>query len=198
MRIAGAIIAGGRSSRMGGIEKAFVEIGGKPILDRIVARLTPQVDRLVINANGDANRFAQSGLAVLPDLRADIATPLAGLHASLHWAAHNGAEWLLTVPADTPFLPRDLMQKLSTGSHDAVIAASGGQKHFLTGLWATSLLPVLESAITAKALVRVKDWAAKADAATVEWPVSLFDPFFNVNTPEDLAEAARIAAEFDP
>ena len=198
MKIAGAIIAGGRSSRMGGVEKIFLEIGGKPILDRIVSRLAPHVDRLVINANGDASRFAQSGLAVLPDLRTNIATPLAGLHASLHWAARNGFDRLLTVPADTPFLPRDLMQKLSTGSHDAVIAASGGQKHFLTGLWATSLLPVLESAITAKALVRVKDWATEADAATVEWPVSLFDPFFNVNTPEDLAEAAHIAAEFDP
>jgi molybdopterin-guanine dinucleotide biosynthesis protein A len=194
MTIAGVIVAGGRSSRMGGEEKAFKLVGGKTILDRVIARAGPQVDILAINANGDFSRFSNTGLAVFPDRLTDIATPLAGLHASLVWARDKGHELLLTVPADTPFLPRDLTKRLEASA----IAASGGQDHFIVGLWSTSLADDLERAIRDDGLVRVRDWAARVHAKTVEWPVTPYDPFFNINTPQDLAEAARIAAEFDP
>ncbi len=193
MTIAGVIIAGGRSSRMGGEEKAFKTIGGRTILDHIIVRLRPQVDALAINANGDASRFSSTGLPVFPDRLTDIATPLAGLHASLAWARDNGHDLLLTVPADTPFLPRDLARRLESPS----IAASSGQEHFIIGAWPTRLADILEHAIRDDGLFRVKDWVAIVKARPVEWPATPCDPFFNVNTPEDLAEAVRIAAEFD-
>ena len=194
MTTAGVIIAGGRSSRMGGEEKAFRIIGGRAILDRIIARVKPQVDVLAINANGDASRFAATNLAVFADRFADLATPLAGLHASLAWACDHGHDRLLTVPADTPFLPLDLAKRLEAPA----IAASGGQEHFIVGSWPTALADRLERAIRDDGLFRVKDWAKLVNAKPVEWPITPYDPFFNINTPQDLAEAARIAAEFDP
>jgi molybdopterin-guanine dinucleotide biosynthesis protein A len=194
MTTAGVIIAGGHSSRMGGEEKAFKFIGGRTIIDRVIARLRPQVSALAINANGDASRFSSTGLAVLPDRLTHVTTPLAGIHASLVWARDMGHDLLLTVPADTPFLPRDLAKRLEAPA----IAASGGQDHFIVGLWSISLVDDLERAIRDDGLFRVKDWVARVHAKAVEWPVIPYDPFFNVNTPEDLAEAARIAAEFDP
>ena len=194
MTTACAIIAGGRSSRMGGEEKALKAVGGKTVLDRIIARIKPQVDVLAINANGDVSRFSYTGLAVFPDRLTDIATPLAGLHASLAWARDHGHDRLLAVPADTPFLPRDLVQRLEAPA----IAASGGREHFIIGLWSTSLADDLGRAIRDGGLFRVKDWVAQVHAKPVEWPITPYDPFFNINTPQDLAEAARIAAEFDP
>lgn len=198
MNLAGVIIAGGRSSRMEGVEKIFIEIGGKRILDRIVDRLAPQAGRLAINANGDIKRFESTGLAVIPDLPDDKQTPLAGLHAALHWTKANGFGWLLTVASDTPFLPRDLVAKLVTAHHEVAIAASGGQQHFLTGLWSVSLCAMLDDAIKNTHILRVQDWAKRMNAVALEWPVEPFDPFFNVNTPEDLAEAQKIAARFAP
>ncbi|MBC8035823.1 MAG: molybdenum cofactor guanylyltransferase [Rhizobiales bacterium] len=183
---------------MGGKEKIFVEVGGTPILDRIMDRIAHQVDRMVVNANGDAARFNSSGLTIIPDLPDDTETPLAGLHAAFHWAKTHDFEALLTVPSDTPFLPRDLVAKLAAARKEAVIAASGGQEHYLTGLWAVSLGDALDEAVRSTPLVRVKDWAKQANAAIVAWPDEPFDPFFNVNTPEDLAEAQGIEAEFAP
>ncbi len=194
MTIAGVIIAGGRSIRMGGEEKAFKIIGGSTILDRVIVRMRPQVDALAINANGDASRFLATGLPVFPDRPGDIATPLAGIHASLAWARDHDHDLLLTVPADAPFLPRDLVARLEAPA----IAASGGQEHFIVGAWPTHLADDLERAILDDGLLRVRDWAALVSAKPVEWPATPYDPFFNVNTPAELAEAARIAAEFDP
>ncbi len=197
MKVAGVIIAGGRSSRMGGQEKIFTEIGGRPILDRIVDRLAHQVDRLAINANGDATRFRSSGLTIFPDLPDDAETPLAGLHAAFHWAKAHGFEALLTVPSDAPFLPRDLVAKLAAGKKETAIAASGGQVHYLTGLWPVVLSRSIDDAIRDTRMFRMQDWAKFADALPVEWPVQPYDPFFNVNTPADVAKAEKIAAEFE-
>ena len=198
MKLAGVIIAGGRSSRMEGREKIFIGIGGKTLLDRIMGRMMHQIDRLAINANGDATRFGSTGLTVIADLPGDVESPLAGLHAALRWANAHGFDRLVTVPSDTPFLPRDLVSKLAGAMHKAAIAASGGQKHFLTGLWPVPLCGMLDDAIENTRMFRVQDWAQRAEAASVEWPAQPFDPFFNVNTPEDLAEARKIAAQFDP
>ena len=195
MRIAAVIIAGGRSSRMGR-EKALEPVGGKPILARIISRIRPQVEDIIINANGPVERFRDMGLPVIPDLHSDVGTPLAGLHTALTLAHDEGFGAVLTVPSDCPFLPDDLVQRLSDAKAQAAIAASGGQAHFVTGLWRPALLKRLASALDRPHLPRLQDWAFEAGAATVEWPVQPFDPFFNINTPEDLAEANRIAAEF--
>ncbi len=197
MRIAGVIIAGGRSSRMGR-EKALAMLGGKALLSRVIERIGPQVTAVVVNANGDASRFAAFGLSVIADRHLDIGTPLAGLHAALSFARDEGFDEVLTVPSDAPFLPRDLTPRLAEARSTAAIATSGGQQHFLTGLWSHRLLEELEVAIHDAGLVRVKDWAKSCGASVVDWPDEAYDPFFNVNTPEELAEAQRIMVEFNP
>jgi molybdenum cofactor guanylyltransferase len=180
MKIAGVIVAGGRSRRMGA-DKLVLELGGKRIIDHVIDRLAPQVDALVINANEAIERFA--GHAVIPDLRA-TGSPLAGLHAALVWGATHDFTHVLTTSGDTPFLPADLAGKLSP--LDVAIAASAGQDHFLIGLWPVASLPLLT-----EDLYRVQDWVLKVKAARVTWPG---DPFFNINTLEDLITAARISA----
>ena len=196
MKIIGAIIAGGHSHRMGGREKAFLELNGKSVVAHVIEHLEPQVDQLVINANGDLSRFAKFDLKIVPDVLTRLATPLAGLHATLTFARGAKADVLVTVPSDTPFLPPDLvvglMEKMPSGG--AVIASSGGQEHYIVGAWKMELLDDLERAIAKDNLFRVKDWAARVSAQKVEWPVEPHDPFFNVNTPEDLRIAEQIVS----
>jgi molybdenum cofactor guanylyltransferase len=195
MKIIGAIIAGGKSSRMGGVEKAFMQLSGKGILDLVIGRLEPQVDHLVINANGDPARFLEFELDVVPDVFMGLTTPLAGLHAGLKHAKNCGGDVLITSPSDIPFLPLDLASQLldKAQAGGAAIARSGGQDHYVIGAWKTGLLDNLETAISRNGIFRVKDWAKHVDAAATEWPVIPHDPFFNVNTPEDLQLAEAIA-----
>jgi molybdenum cofactor guanylyltransferase len=194
MKTVGAIIAGGRSSRMGGREKAFLELASKPVILHVIEQFEPQVDQLVINANGEPARFSEFGLDVVPDVLTSLTTPLAGLHAALKFTKSVEADVLITVPSDTPFLPFDLVAKLleNSGASGAAIAASGGQEHYIIGAWKTELLDDLENAITRDNVFRVKDWAHRAAAQKVEWPVKPHDPFFNVNAPEDLRIAGQI------
>jgi molybdopterin-guanine dinucleotide biosynthesis protein A len=180
MRVGGVIIAGGQSRRMGA-DKLTLLLEGKRIIDHVIDRVAPQVDALVINANEAVDRFA--GHRVIPDLRA-TGTPLAGVHAGLSWGAAKGFTHVLTTSGDTPFLPADLRTRLSL--HNAAIAESHGQQHYLIGLWPVAALPLLT-----ENLFRVQDWAAKLGATPVHWDG---DPFFNINTPEDLIEAARKSA----
>lgn len=194
MRICAVIVAGGRSTRMGQ-EKSLVSLRGRSILARVISCLVPQVETVVINANGDAARFADFGLEVITDLRPDVGTPLAGLHAALDHAAAHAFDAVLTTPADAPFLPPDLVDRLQGMGH-AAIASSGGQEHYLTGLWASRLHANVARAVAEVPPPRLQDMARRCKAVAVEWPVFPYDPFFNANTPQELAEAARIAAEF--
>jgi molybdopterin-guanine dinucleotide biosynthesis protein A len=194
MKIIGAIIAGGQSRRMGGREKAFLELDSKPVILHVIEQFEPQVDQLVINANGEPARFSEFGLEVVPDVFTSLTTPLAGLHAALRFTKSVDADMLMTVPSDTPFLPFDLAAKLleNTIASGAAIAASGGQEHYIIGAWKTELLNDLDLAIAKDHLFRVKDWTHRISAQRVEWPVEPYDPFFNVNTPEDLRIAEQI------
>jgi len=161
MKVAGVIIAGGRSSRMGGREKALLAVGNSPLIQRVIERVRPQVDMLAINANGDPARFAGFDLPVFAD-RLAIGTPLAGIEAALYWASQAGADLLLTVPSDTPNLPADLVSRLAAQA--PAIAASAGQDHNLTGVWPAELHAVLANAIERNGLRAVKDFARLADA----------------------------------
>ena len=194
MKILGAIIAGGTSSRMGQ-EKALIDIDGVPLIERVASRLRFQVDGLVINANGDPNRFTALGYPIVADELKDIGTPLAGIHAVLHHAVANGFKAVVTVPSDTPFLPLDLVLRLAEGgSHKgAAIAMTHGQSHYLTGIWTVALLPALERRMKNDNLRRVQDFATAAEAERVVWGDQPHDPFFNINTPEDLKRALAIA-----
>jgi molybdenum cofactor guanylyltransferase len=187
MQILGAIIAGGKSSRMGQ-DKALMDFNGRPLISAVAERIRPQVDWLIFNANGDATRFQTLGCEVVSD-RYDTHTPLSGLHAALGFAKEQGFDAVLTVPCDTPFLPTDLVARLRLSL--PAIAASGGQAHYLTGLWPVDLLPLLELELKS-GLRRVMDWAAVAKVSTVEWSAAPMDPFANLNTPEEFTAAAKI------
>lgn len=195
----GIILAGGLSRRMGGGDKALRLLAGETILARIVRRLRPQVATLLINANGPAERFGLD-LPVVPDEVPDTPGPLAGILAGLdHLArAMPGAPFLLTVPADCPFLPVDLAARLVDAATDsgAAYAVSGGRSHPVAGLWRVDARHALRALLVEEGERRVGRWLARAGAVAVEWPAEPFDPFFNVNTPEDFAEAERLAGAY--
>jgi molybdenum cofactor guanylyltransferase len=195
MKILGAIIAGGKSTRMGGYEKSFVLLEGATLLERTLSRLRFQVDDVIINANGDAARFTATQTTVVEDVLADIGTPLAGLHAALYYGANHGFEAVVTVPSDAPFLPLDLVERLLDAGQmtGAAVARSSGQDHYLTGIWTTAMAKPLGHLIESEGLIRVQDFVTKAKAEKVVWAAIPHDPFFNINTPEDLTEAEQIA-----
>ena len=194
MKILGVVIAGGASTRMGGVEKAFIPLDGITLIERVISRLRFQVDDVAINANGDATRFSVTNVAVVADQLNGVATPLAGLHAALAFAAQGGFDAVVTVPSDSPFIPLDLVARLLDGGEitGAAIATSLGFEHHLTGIWTTSLAKPLEKLISQDGLRRVQDFVAKAQAAKVGWAADPHDPFFNINTPEDLIIAEQI------
>ncbi len=194
----GVILAGGLARRMGGGDKALRIVGGQAVLARLVARLLPQVTRLILNANGDPARFAEFSLPVVGDDVPDRPGPLAGVLAGLDWAARfmPGGRWVVTVPGDVPFLPEDLVARLHAGLGGAALAcaASGGRLHPVAALWPVALRHDLRRALEQEGVRKVGAYVGRHGPAVVEWPVGRVDPFFNVNTPEDLAHADRLTA----
>ncbi len=198
--IPGVLLAGGLARRMGGGDKPMRLIAGRTILDRVITRLAPQCDGLILNANGDPARFASFGLTVVPDGVPGFPGPLAGILAGLDWvAAHRPeAPWMLSAAADCPFLPRDLVARLCAAveQQDAelAVAASGDQVHPVVGLWKVGLRDQLRHALVVEDIRKIDRWTARYRLATVSWPATPLDPFFNANTVEDIAEADRLAA----
>lgn len=195
----GVLLAGGLARRMGG-GKPLRSIGGRTILERAIARLIPQCDGLILNANDDADSFAAFGLPLVPDNVDGFRGPLAGLLAAFDWAVTHrpDVEWVMSAPADAPFLPRDLAARLQQAQAVAdapvVVAASGGRMHSVVGLWNVALRDDLRHALVTEDIRRVSLWIARHKTATAEWPVEPVDSFFNVNTTEDLTAAERLAA----
>jgi molybdenum cofactor guanylyltransferase len=197
--IPGVLLAGGLARRMGGGDKPMRTIGGRTILARVITRLSPQCDGLILNANGDPARFSAFGLPVISDNVADFPGPLAGILAALDWAAANrpSVEWILSAAADCPFLPRDLVARLYQGLSEQnaqlAVAASGRQTHPVIGLWNVALRGELRHALVVEDIRKIDRWTARYKLATVSWPITPLDPFFNANTVEDIAEAERLA-----
>jgi len=198
--IPAVLLAGGLARRMGGGDKPMRTIGGRTILERVIARLKPQCDGLILNANGDPARFAAFGLPVIADGVADFPGPLAGILAGLDWAASNRPDvtHILSAAADCPFLPRDLVSKLEEARRaqhaELAVASSGGQTHPVIGLWSVALREQLRHALVVEDVRKIDRWTARFPLATVSWPTAPLDPFFNANTAEDIAEAERLAA----
>jgi molybdopterin-guanine dinucleotide biosynthesis protein A len=184
---------------MGGGDKPMRTIGGLTILERVINRLQPQCEDLILNANGDASRFATFNLTVVPDSVPNFPGPLAGILAALDWVAANRSEiaWVASAAADCPFLPRDLVERLHAArvAADAklAVAASGGQSHPVIGLWPVNLRDELRHALVAEDIRKIDRWTARYPLATVTWPTEPLDPFFNANTVDDLAEAERLS-----
>ena len=200
MNIVGLLLAGGQSRRMGGGDKALRPLGGRPLLDHVIERLRPQVAAMLLNANGDPSRFAGFGLPVVPDSVPDFAGPLAGVLAGLDWATANrpDCEWVVSVPTDAPFLPRDLVARLVAGMQAAgaelACAASGGQPHPVVGLWPLRLREALRHAVVAEEIRKVDTWTGRYRLSRVPFveETAGVDPFFNANRPDDFERAAAL------
>lgn len=198
--IVGVLLAGGRARRMGGGDKCLLPLAGQPMLAHVIARLRPQLDRLILNANGDPARFAAFGLPVVPDAVDGFAGPLAGVLTGLLWARAHApdATWLASVATDVPFVPRDLVARLRAaadrGGAAIARAASEGRGHPVIALWSLDLAEDLRRALIEEGVRKVDGWTARHRVATVEFLAEPLDPFFNVNAPADLAEAERLIA----
>lgn len=204
---AGIILAGGLSRRMGGGDKGLRPLGGRPLLAHVAARLASQVGPMALNANGDAARFAALGLPVVADTVGGFAGPLAGILAGLEWAAaETPCKAVVTAAGDTPFFPADLAARLRAavaGRPGAIaFARCGGRDHPTFALWPVALRRDLEAFLTGGDR-RVLSFLAAQDAVAVDFPPAQaggrgFDPFFNINTPGDLAEAETILQGLRP
>lgn len=189
--IAGLILAGGRATRMSGRNKAEIELAGQTLLARTIARAKPQVGRLLLNANRDPALFGRYGLPVLADTIGDHWGPLAGILAGLDHLAATWPQikWMTSFPTDSPFFPQDLVARLAEAvdGKEISMATGNGQPEPVFSLWPVALASELRAALSG-GMRKVEDFARRYRLATVDWPI---DAFFNVNTPEDLHQAAQ-------
>jgi molybdopterin-guanine dinucleotide biosynthesis protein A len=205
--VVGILLAGGKSSRMGGGDKCLRPLGDKPILVHIIERLRPQVSEMIINANGDTSRFAGLGLPVVEDSIAGFAGPLAGVQAGLAWIKRNRPDctYGVTVATDTPFFPADLVQRFQSELRDPpalLVARSAGGVHPVIGLWPVALDDDIEDSLK-RGQHKVGGFAEQHKAVEVPFPPAVIggreiDSFFNINRPEDLAEAEALLTERAP
>ena len=197
-RILAVVLAGGLARRMGGGDKCLKLLAGRPILAYVLERLDGQAERILLNANGDVRRFAAWEMPVAADVIAGFGGPLVGVLTALEWAMAHAPEItdVVSVPADGPFLPRDLVGRLveARTEADAVLAqaASNGRPNPVVGLWPVALAPALRRAIVEEGIAKVDAWTARYSLATADFGNARFDPFFNANTQEDLADAERL------
>lgn len=197
-RLPGVILAGGRATRMGGGDKSLRQLGGRRIIDLVIERLAGQCEPIALNANGDSSRFSDLGLPVLCDSFEGHPGPLAGILAGLDWAADIGAAEIVTVAADTPFFPRDLVARLHAKKADSglALAATFGRsdklrRHPTFGLWPVELRNDLRTAL-AGGLRKIVLWTDRHGAGSAVFEAEPFDPFFNINTPEEIDEAEEL------
>jgi molybdopterin-guanine dinucleotide biosynthesis protein A len=183
-RTAALVLAGGQARRMGGVDKPLLTVGDRTMLEAVIASL--QVRPIAISANGDPARFAAFNLPVLPDGPFAGQGPLAGLLAGLDWAAALGMTTLLTAPADMPFLPHGLAEWLAP---PPACLASAGRRHHLIALWPVTCAPTLRHLLSHPGPRSVARFAARLGMRYPEYDVRTGDPFANINTPEELAEA---------
>lgn len=197
--VIGVVLAGGLARRMGGGDKCLIELAGRPLLSWIIERASPQVSRLILNANGDSSRFARFGVPVVADTVPDFAGPLAGILAALEWTEMNApdAQWVASFAGDAPFVPSDIVEKFldaqRSNNAELVGATSGGQTNPVCGLWSVGLAGDLRRALVDEDLHKIDAWTARYRFALVDFPTEPIDPFFNINRPEDLAKAEALA-----
>ncbi len=196
--VAGVLMAGGQSRRMGGGDKCLLELAGRPVLDRIIRRVRPQVGPMVLNANGDQARFAGFGLPVAADVVDGFAGPLAGVLTGLEWAAANapGCDWVASFACDAPFVPADLVACLidavAADGADMACARSGGRDHPVFGLWPVRLAAALRRALVDEDIRKVDVWTARYRLVRADFAADPVDPFFNLNSPDDMARAEAL------
>lgn len=198
--IVGVLLAGGQSRRMGGGDKCLKSLGGVTLLERAIARARPQAGTLILNANGDPTRFEGFGLPVVADIVEGFSGPLAGVLTGLEWARRHAPEaaWVATFATDAPFFPSDLvstmMAELLGAGAQLACAKSGDRTHPVFGLWPVELADELRAALVDEGVRKIDMWTARYKLTEVSFPTVPFDPFFNLNRPEDLAQAEHLLA----
>lgn len=191
------LLAGGQSRRMGGGAKFLQTLGGKTLLFRIIETLKPQVSELVLNMNIDRDEAADLNIPIIKDSISGFAGPLAGILTGLEYFndRSNPASHMLSVPTDAPFIPDDLVARLAAGlkgsKETIVMAQSVGRVHPVVGLWPMSLAADLRAALVEEDLRKILVFADRYPRVEVVWEDNEGDPFFNINRPEDLAEAEQ-------
>ena len=196
-KICVSILAGGLSSRMGGGIKTFKTFNNKTIFERIFSKLNNQSKNIIVNTNEDHNLFSDYKATIVKDVFTDRIGPLGGLHASLKWLNSNrkNIDWLVSVPADTPFLPNNLVERLFKETiknrNKIVMAKSNGKIHPIVGIWHSSLLKSLENDINLGTR-KILNWAQKYSIGYVEFSNKEYDYFFNINYKEDILKAEEI------
>ena len=191
------ILTGGRSSRMGGGIKSLKKFNNKYIFDRIFENLQTQVDKIIINSNDSENLFVKYKVEVIKDSLGGFLGPLAGIPASFEWLNKNAPyiNWLVTVPGDTPFIPKNLVKKLldkvKNTNHKIVLAQSNGKTHPIIGIWHSNLIESLKNSLNSGNR-KIMNWASQNSLGYAEFTNSKYDPFFNINCKEDLIEAKEI------
>ena len=199
----GVLLAGGLARRMGGGDKSLLELEGQRILDRVISRARPQVDALVLNANGDPDRFRECNLPVVADVIGDFAGPLAGILTGMDWARREApaAEWLASFATDAPFLPADMVARFHAAvaeeGAEIVCAMSRDRTHPVFALWPLRLMDELWAVMENEEIRKIDRWTARYRTAHVSFPLDAdgIDPFFNVNRPENLEEARRLLGQ---
>jgi molybdopterin-guanine dinucleotide biosynthesis protein A len=199
-QIVGVLLSGGQSRRMGGGDKCLKLLGDQTILEHVINRIRPQVGPLILNANGDPERFRPYGLPVVTDVVDGFAGPLAGILTGLRWTEINApnCDWMLSVPTDAPFVPQNLaislrQEILARGAHLAC-AESRGRAHPVVGMWPVALADELEQALVVEDIRKIDRWTSRYHLVEVAFDDAGIDPFFNVNRPENLATAERLLA----
>lgn len=196
-RVCGVLLAGGRARRMGGDDKCLRRLGDRTLLHHVIERASPQASPLLLNANGDAGRFAAFPLPVAADAIGGFVGPLAGILTALEWMRTNAPDcaWLASFATDAPFFPTDMVPRMMAAAAEAeaplACAASNGRSHPVFGLWSASLADDLRRALE-EGTRKIDAWTARYRLATVAFAAALYDPFLNINRPEDLAAAERL------
>ncbi len=202
--VAGVLLAGGLARRMGGGDKPLKTLGGRPILDLVVERAQPQVDTLILNANGDPARFSGYGLEVVSDVIEGFAGPLAGVLSGMEWVRDHmpDSRWLVSFATDAPFFPDDMVAQLiaavEANDADMACASSHERTHPVFALWPVALAEGLRAAMVDEDMRKIDRWTARYTISHVDFADispedggAGMDPFFNINRPDDLAGAQR-------
>lgn len=203
--VVGVLLAGGLSRRFGGGDKCLNVLAGRTLLARVAARARPQVGALILNASGEAARFPDLGPGVVKDIVPDVVSgalgPLAGVLTGMAWARSHvrGARWVATFATDAPFLPLDMVARLKAAGEgegaSIAIAASAGRAHPVFALWSMNLLDDLRTAVADEGVRKVMAWAERYRVARVDFAAQPVDPFFNVNSPDDLRRAESLSVD---